>query len=106
MVELVEIILGAGAIAGATTAIIVALVLIIKPIRKCLLKAFGTNKAQLAILRSDITYIYYKFLPNRTLPTYIRENLILLNEAYVEAGGNSYINAIVKDMMSWDISNV
>jgi hypothetical protein len=103
--DMTEIILGAGAIAGATTAIIIALVMIIKPIRKRLYRAFGTNKAQLALLRNEITAIYYEHLPQKVLPAYVRRNLIMLNEAYVEVGGNCYVAVIFKDMMGWEVSS-
>lgn len=94
-----------GGIAGALTAIIACSALFFKPIRKGLVKAFGSNKAQLAMLRNDITNIYYKYLPTKTLPVYVRENLVYLNTAYVELGGNSYVCTIVKDMLTWDVSS-
>ena len=68
-------------------------------------RAFGSNKAQLAMLRNDVTTIYYKYLPTKTLPTYVRENLILLHEAYTGAGGNSYVCTIFKDMLGWEVSS-
>ena len=95
-----------GGIAGALTAIIACSILLVKPIRKLLSKTFGSNKVQLAMLRSDITHYYYEYLPAKTLPTYVKENLILLHEVYVSGGGNSYVCQIFKDMMTWDVSNV
>jgi len=100
---LYEIILATGAVAGAITAIMALLIVIFKPIRRYLQRVFGTNKAQLALMRSEITSIYYKYLPSKSLPIYVRENLIMLNSVYVEAGGNCYIKTIFNDMMAWDV---
>jgi hypothetical protein len=91
-------------IIGTIVALMAGLIAICKPIRKGLFKAFGSNKAQLALLRNDITNIYYKYLPIKTLPTYVRENLTLLHDAYVDRGGNSYVCQIFKDMMTWEVA--
>ena len=104
--EFLEGIKYVGGVAGAITAILACFILIFKPTRKALSKAFGSNKAQLAMLRNDITGIYYTYLPTKILPTYVRENLVLLHEAYVESGGNSYICIIVKDMLTWEVSSI
>lgn len=105
MEQFLEGIKSIGGVAGAVTATIACAAFFIKPIRKALSRAFGSNKAQLAMLRNDITSIYYKYLPTKTLPTYVRENLILLHEAYTESGGNSYVCTIYKDMLKWDVSS-
>ncbi len=93
-----------GGVAGAATAVIAFFSLVIKPIRKKFFGAFGSRKAQLAMLRNDITTIYYKHLVTKSLPTYARENLILLYEAYVGLGGNSYVCEVYKDMLTWEVA--
>ena len=76
---------------------------IVKPVKKALARVSGANKVQLAILRNSITTTYYEYLHTKKLPIYIRENLILLNEAYVESGGDHYIDMIMNDMLQWEI---
>jgi hypothetical protein len=97
-------ILGSGA--GAVTAIVACAAVLIKPFRSALTRILGINKAQQAMLRTDITNIYYTYLSKKELPVYVKENLILLNDAYVAAGGNSFVCAIVRDMMAWEVSNI
>ena len=53
-----------------------------------------------------ITQMYYDYLDERTLPIYIRENLVHLYEEYEKKHGNSYVKQIYTEMLDWDISNL
>ena len=61
------------------------------------------KEATMAELRHSITYIYEKYLPNRTLPPNAKKDLCSLYEVYVALGGNSYVHEIYEDMMQWEV---
>jgi ribosomal protein L10 len=92
-----------GGVFSSIIAIIAGVALFLNPVRNVLRRYFTENKAQLAMLRNNITEIYYEYLESESLPVYIKENLVLLNNAYVESGGNAYIQSIVKDMLTWEV---
>lgn len=56
-----------------------------------------------AILRHEITDLYYKHLENKRLAAYEKEDLLKLAKAYEKNGGNSYVQEIVKEMKQWDL---
>jgi hypothetical protein len=60
------------------------------------------GEALLCILRNEITKTYYKFLPSKALPTYEQENLIKQHTTYHNLNGNSYIDKIFEEMMTWE----
>lgn len=64
------------------------------------------DKADICVLRNMITQMYYDYLDERTLPIYIRENLVHLYEEYEKKHGNSYVKQIYTEMLDWDISNL
>lgn len=55
------------------------------------------------LLRKDITTIYYKHLPYKRLPRYVREQLSKLYEDYKRQNGNSFIDEIYAIMKTWDV---
>ena len=69
--------------------VIVAIFLIIKGI-KCL-------------LRSEMMRTYYHNREKETIRQYELENFIALYKAYKALRGNSFIDKINKEVMSWDV---
>ncbi len=59
--------------------------------------------AHLAQLRDRITEIYYKHLDDKKLAAYEKEDLLKMYDAYDRWRGNSYVHAIVQEMLHWDI---
>jgi hypothetical protein len=54
------------------------------------------------LLRSDINKLYFKYLPAMKLPIFEKENLIKMYTSYKKFGGNTYVDAIYKDMLHWE----
>ena len=55
------------------------------------------------LLRKDMTDIYYKYLPYKRILQFEKECFIKLYDDYVKQGGNSYIQHIYAEMMSWEV---
>lgn len=55
------------------------------------------------ILRKDITKIYYKYLPYKKILYYDKEVVCKLHEDYKKQNGNSFIDAIWPEIMSWTV---
>ena len=55
------------------------------------------------IIRCQITEIYYHYCTEKKLPVYERENLVYLQERYIQLEGNSYIKTIYEAMMKWEV---
>lgn len=60
------------------------------------------DAATASIIRNEITKIYYLHIDKKAMPAREKENMLRLHEAYANLGGNSYITAIVEEMMRWD----
>lgn len=54
------------------------------------------------LLRSQINYLYFKYLPVKKLPIFEKENLIKMYASYKRLGGNSYIDHLYTELMSWE----
>lgn len=54
-------------------------------------------------LRSDMLQIYYKHRDTATIRQYEFENFIMLYEAYKALKGNSFIDKIHKEVLSWKV---
>lgn len=63
------------------------------------------KRAQLCLLRNEITKVYFFYLSMQELPAYERQNMIRMNEAYIQLEGNSYVSLIVSDMLSWPVTD-
>lgn len=55
------------------------------------------------LLRKDMTDIYYKYLPYKKILQYEKECFIKLYDDYTRQDGNSYIQHIYTEMMSWEV---
>ena len=54
-------------------------------------------------LRSDMLQIYYHNRDKKEIKQYEYENFVLLYEAYKALKGNSFIDKINKEVMSWEV---
>ena len=54
-------------------------------------------------LRSEMLRIYYHNREKETIRQYELENFIMLYEAYKALKGNSFIDIIKKEVLSWEV---
>lgn len=54
-------------------------------------------------LRSEMLRIYYHNKDTKEIRQYEFENFLLLYEAYKELGGNSFIDKIHQEVITWDV---
>ncbi len=90
-------------IAAAITAISSAALVLIKPIRN---KAFGMRdiyEGQKCLLRTEMLRTYYKHCDTKQIRQYELENFIYMYEAYKALGGNSFIEQIYHEVLSWHV---
>lgn len=57
------------------------------------------------ILRQEITNIYYKYLPYKKMPFYAKESMLHMSDDYTSQDGNSFVQGIVNEMMTWETTN-
>ena len=62
-----------------------------------------SKETDLAILRNTITHIYYKYLKDKAMPAYEKENLVSLYSQYSSLDGNSYIHQLYEEMLKWEV---
>lgn len=68
-----------------------------------LLKKINSNleeqkKTDLALLRHEITSLYFKYKENKEIPSCAKQDWISMYERYLLLGGNSYIKTITDIM--------
>lgn len=90
-------------IVGATTGIVTGVCLLVRPVREKLLGLGALREGQKCILRSDMLAIYYKHHETGRIRQYELENFIFLYKAYKALGGNSFIDKIYKEVLSWEV---
>ena len=76
------------------------LVGVIVPVIVNLKKVSNGTKCQ---LRSEMLRIYYHNREKETIRQYELENFILLYEAYKALKGNSFIDKIYNEVLSWEV---
>lgn len=54
-------------------------------------------------LRSDMLHIYYAHKDPKKIRQYELENFVYLYKAYKSLKGNSFIDKIYKEVMSWEV---
>jgi hypothetical protein len=54
-------------------------------------------------LRSDMLHIYYGYKDSKRIRQYELENFVYLYKAYKALKGNSFIDKINKEVMSWEV---
>lgn len=89
MSDLAMLITEIGIIVGALIPIVVVTVCLINGM-KCL-------------LRSEMLTIYYRHRDTKTIRQYELENFVFLYKAYKALKGNSFIDKIYKDVMTWQV---
>lgn len=57
-----------------------------------------------AMLRHEITDLYYKHLVDKRLAAYEKEDMLKMANAYEKNHGNSYVQTIVSEMKEWDLA--
>ena len=85
--ELLTVLAG---ISSCVTGIGAALILLLRPVRKCL-------------LRSNMLHTYYKNREHSAIRQYEYENFLLEYRAYKALRGNSFIDRIYQEIKTWDI---
>ena len=79
---------------------LVTIVGIITPVLVSMKKIKDGTKCQ---LRSEMLRIYYHHRETETIRQYELENFIMLYEAYKALKGNSFIDKIYKEVLSWEV---
>ena len=54
-------------------------------------------------LRSDMLHIYYANKDTKTIRQYELENFVYLYKAYKSLKGNSFIDKIYREVMTWEV---
>lgn len=57
------------------------------------------------LLRSDMLQIYYRHKETDTIRQYELENFIFLYKAYKALKGNSFIDIIYKEVITWEVKS-
>lgn len=73
---------------------------VLKPVISDVRKVSEGTKCQ---LRSEMLHIYYRNHESGTIRQYELENFVMLYEAYKALKGNSFIDKIYKEVMSWEV---
>ena len=76
------------------------LVGVIVPVIMNIKKISNGTKCQ---LRSEMLRIYYKNYESGKIRQYEYQNFVLLYEAYKALKGNSFIDKIYEEVMSWEV---
>lgn len=79
---------------------VLALIGIVTPMIVSNRKIANGQKCQ---LRSDMLQIYYHNKDAKRIRQYELENFIMLYEAYKALGGNSFIDRIYKEVVTWEV---
>lgn len=81
---------------------ITVLLSVIMPIIKNMKKISEGTKCQ---LRSEMLRIYYRNHEKGEIRQFELENFVMLYEAYKALKGNSFIDKIYKEVMSWEVTS-
>ena len=61
------------------------------------------TEGQRCQLRSDMLVTYYRHKDEKHIRQYERENFGKLYDAYKALGGNSFIDSIYKEVITWEV---
>lgn len=73
---------------------------VIVPVIVCIRKIADGTRCQ---LRSEMLRIYYHNHESGKIRQYELENFIMLYEAYKALNGNSFIDKIYKEVLTWEV---
>jgi len=62
------------------------------------------NEALKAILKSQLTNIYFVYSELKQIPDYAYQNFLDMLKVYESLGGNGFIHSIAKKMEDWEIT--
>ena len=79
---------------------IVALIGVITPVIMRVNKISNGTKCQ---LRSEMLRTYYRNKDAETIRQYELQNFIMLYESYKALNGNSFVDKIYEEVMSWEV---
>ena len=65
--------------------------------------SFNLIKGMRCQLRSDMLHIYYEYKDKKEIRQYELENFIQLYSAYKVLRGNSFVDKIYKEVMTWTV---
>lgn len=94
-------------IGSITTGLIGYLVAKIKEYKNTLKKKIENEKVQnmalQALLKSQLTNVYFVYSELKQIPDYAYQNFLDLLKVYESLDGNGFIHSIAKKMESWEI---
>lgn len=90
-------------IAGWVSAIITAIAVIVKPIRYRVFRFRSSMETDRCMLRNEIVKLYYANRDQKKLMQYEFENLGYMYKQYKDLKGNSFVDKIYTEMMTWEV---
>lgn len=79
---------------------IITLIGVVIPVYRSIKKLISGQKCQ---LRSEMLKCYYKHREEKQIRQYELENFIKLYEAYKTLGGNSFIDRVYQEVLTWEV---
>lgn len=55
------------------------------------------------LLRKELVAIYYRYVPYRKIPVYVKKSFMKLYLDYHDQGGNSFIDEIYDEVKDWEV---
>ena len=55
------------------------------------------------MLRKELVTMYYHYLPYKKITIYMKKSFMKLYQDYHEQGGNSFIDEIYREVITWDV---
>jgi hypothetical protein len=68
-----------------------------------LVSSFNLTNGMRCQLRSDMLHIYYQYKDAKKIRQYELENFLYLYKAYKSLHGNSFIDKIQREVLSWEV---
>lgn len=90
-------------IMGYVSAIVTALVMLIRPLRNKVLGISAMASGVRCLLRANMLRLYYKRYASDRIRQYERENFEAEYKAYKALGGNSLIDDIYQEVKTWEM---
>jgi len=98
-----EIIKTIGSYAASISSIVAALCLVVRPFRERIFGLKQVREGQKALLRSTMVGIYYTHRADKKLTEIEFNNFDMCYTAYKALKGNSFIDKIHTDILTWEI---
>lgn len=75
----------------------------VKTIKDYKKKNKGQEIALRALLKSQLTNIYFEYSEMKQIPDYVYQNFLDMLEVYESLDGDGYIHNLAKKMESWEV---